>query len=99
MTKRNICITAADGQTGHLIAELLLTDDHFKKHFDSVTCLALDPSKCKDLEKFGAHVVAHEPGRVSKMANVLKEMGVDGIMVIPPTHTEKVCLPLSEPRC
>ncbi|KAA6414447.1 MAG: hypothetical protein FRX48_01196 [Lasallia pustulata] len=89
MTKRNICITAADGQTGHLIAELLLTDDHFKKHFDTVTCLALDPSKCKDLEKLGAHVVAHEPGRVSKMANVLKKMGVDAIMVIPPTHVDK----------
>lgn len=94
MAKRNICITAADGQTGHLIAELLLTDDHFKKHFDSIACLALDPSKCKDLEKLGAHVVAHEPGRVSKMANVLKKTGVDAIMVIPPTHVDKVSLPI-----
>lgn len=88
---RNICITAADGHTGHLIAELLLTDQNFKKMFNSVTALTLHPesSRAKELEKLGAKIVPHKPGKVDEMANTLKQTGADAICLIPPAHKDK----------
>lgn len=52
---RNICITAADGNTGFLIAELILTDNDFKKKVDSVSVLALHPEegRAKELADMG----------------------------------------------
>ena len=41
---RHLCITAADGQTGYLITELLLTDQTFSKKIKSVSCLTLNPN-------------------------------------------------------
>ncbi|KLU91838.1 hypothetical protein MAPG_10787 [Magnaporthiopsis poae ATCC 64411] len=35
-TGRNVCVTAADGQTGSLIAELILTNEDFASKVDSV---------------------------------------------------------------
>lgn len=88
---RNICITAADGQTGYLIGELLLTDENFSKKIDSVTGLSLHPTgaKSKALEKLGAKIVAHKPGRVRDMVKVLKDSECDTIALIPPTHKDK----------
>jgi nucleoside-diphosphate-sugar epimerase len=89
---RNIIITAADGQTGFLVAELLLTNNDFKSKVDSVTCLTLHPSsaKAKELTKLGAKVVPHHPGREREMVKVLKDSGCDTICLIPPTHKDKV---------
>lgn len=88
---RNVCITAADGQTGFLIAELLLTSDTYKSSVDSVTALTLHPSsaKAKELHKLGAKVVAHKPGRVKEVIQSLKETKCDTICLIPPTHVDK----------
>ncbi|KAJ3161781.1 hypothetical protein HDU86_006552 [Geranomyces michiganensis] len=53
----NIAITSADGQTGHLVAELLLSDTFASKLGGPLTCLTYDPSKVKDLEELGAVIV------------------------------------------
>jgi hypothetical protein len=88
---RNICITAVDGQTGYLIAELLLTDETFKKKIDSLTGLTLhqNSNKCKELTKLGAKIVPHKPGKEKEMAKALKDTGCDTICLIPPAHKEK----------
>ncbi|KAF2179523.1 NAD(P)-binding protein [Zopfia rhizophila CBS 207.26] len=88
---RNICITAADGQTGFLIAELILTDPNFSKKISSVAALTLHPTsaKSKELGQLGANVVPHKPGREREMVQTLKQIGCDTICLIPPTHKEK----------
>ncbi|PGH10063.1 hypothetical protein GX51_00330 [Blastomyces parvus] len=88
---RNICVTAVDGHTGHLITELLLTDANFKNQFDSVCGLSLQPdaSRCKELEKLGAKIIPHIPGNAQKLAKTLKETGADTICLIPPAHNDK----------
>lgn len=88
---RNICITAADGQTGFLIAELLLSNDQFRSKIDSVTGLVLDPTspKAKELESLGATVVPHKPGREREVVATLKKTGCDTICLIPPAHRDK----------
>ncbi|KFZ23218.1 hypothetical protein V502_02303 [Pseudogymnoascus sp. VKM F-4520 (FW-2644)] len=89
--ERNICITAIDGQTVFLIAELLLTNPDFKSKFSSITGLSLHPEspKCASLAKLGAEIIPHVPGRVREMVKVLKQSNVDTICLIPPTHQEK----------
>ncbi|CAI4214354.1 unnamed protein product [Parascedosporium putredinis] len=71
---RNVCVTAADGQTGHLIAELLLTQP-FSDKVDSVTALALDPEspRAKALAHLGATV----------------ESKCDTLCLVPPAHEDK----------
>lgn len=88
---RNIVITAADGNTGFCIAELLLTHHKFKSKVDSVVGLTLHPSaaKAKELTKLGAKVVPHKPGRMREMVKTLKETRADTICLIPPPHKEK----------
>jgi hypothetical protein len=88
---RNLCITAVDGQTGYLIAELLLTGGQFSNKIKSITGLSLDPQspKCKALAKLGVDIVHHVPGTEKKMVDILKKCGVDTICVIPPTHPDK----------
>src|SRR5688572_27069128 len=88
---RNICVTAVDGHTGHLIAELLLTDPNFKAQSDSVAGLSLHPhaQHCKELEKLGAKIIPHKPGRMKEMVNTLKQTGADTLCLIPPAHTDK----------
>jgi nucleoside-diphosphate-sugar epimerase len=89
---RNVCITAVDGQTGYLIAELLLTDGDFSKKTDSVVGLSLHPTsnKAKDLHKLGAKIVPHKPGKLREMVKSLKDTGCDTICLIPPAHKDKM---------
>lgn len=88
---RNICITAADGQTGFLIAELLLKEKRFRSKIDSLTGLVLDPSssKAQELESLGAVIVPHKFGRVRDVVATLKKTGCDTICLIPPAHRDK----------
>lgn len=88
---RNVCITAVDGQTGHLIAELLLTNEDFSSKVDSVVGLSLKPNdpKCRQLAKLGAKIVAHHPGKERDMVSALKGTGADAICIVPPAHKDK----------
>ncbi|KAK0672627.1 hypothetical protein QBC41DRAFT_243429 [Cercophora samala] len=89
---RNVCITAVDGQTGFLIAELLLKEERFKKHITSLTGLSLDPTsaKAKELESLGAVIVPHHPGKEAEMVKALKKIGCDTICLIPPAKENKL---------
>lgn len=88
---RNICISAIDGQTGFLIAELLLSNPAFSSKVDSICGLTLHPAsaKCKELQKLGVTIIPHKPGKVKEMAATLKQSGADALCVIPPSHKEK----------
>ncbi|KAF2256092.1 NAD(P)-binding protein [Trematosphaeria pertusa] len=88
---RNICITATDGHTGFLIAELILTDNNFKNKIDSLSVLSLHPTsaRAKELGQMGAKVIPHKPGREREMVKTLKDSGCDTICVIPPAHQDK----------
>jgi len=88
---RKVCISAIDGQTGFLIAELLLTDRAFSSKVNSVCGLTLHPTstKCKELQKLGATIIPHKPGKVKDMAAVLQEAGADTLCIIPPSHRDK----------
>jgi NmrA-like family len=89
---RNVCISAVDGQTGYLIAELLMTDQTFSGKVNSVCGLTLHPTsaKCKELQKLGVTIIPHKPGKVKDMAATLKESGADALCIIPPAHKDKV---------
>jgi hypothetical protein len=86
---RSICITAADGQTGHLITELLLSNQ-FRFKFTELFCLTLRPDKCKDLAKMGANIIAHKHSDPAGLVQSLKDSGADTIFIIPPAHTHKL---------
>ncbi|PMD25982.1 NAD(P)-binding protein [Hyaloscypha hepaticicola] len=89
---RNVCISAVDGQTGYLIAELLTTDQKFSSKVNSVCGLSLHPTsaKCKELQKLGVIIIPHKHGKVKGMAATLKESGADALCIIPPAHKDKV---------
>ncbi|KAF7717587.1 Uncharacterized protein PECH_007595 [Penicillium ucsense] len=88
---RNLCITAVDGHTGFTIAELILTNNDFKKEIGSVIGLTLHPHSefAKELAGLGAKIVPHKPGRVRDMAQTLKDSGADTLCLIPPAHEHK----------
>lgn len=88
---RKLCITAVDGHTGFLIAELLMTEQRFSKNIAEITGLALHPngSRCKELTSLGVKIVPHKPGRVRDMVKTLKDSGADTICLIPPAHKDK----------
>ncbi|OTB17203.1 hypothetical protein K445DRAFT_273333 [Daldinia sp. EC12] len=97
---RNVCITGAEGQTGHLIANLLLQPDKYPDigKVDSVVALTLHPRHhhVKELQSLGAKIVHHVPGREKVMVNTLKETGCDTICLVPPAHKDKhdICVEL-----
>jgi len=88
---RKVCITACDGQTGFLIAELLLNHPDFSGKVDSVVGLSLHPrsAKANELHELGAQIVPHHPGRERDMVKALKETGCDTICLIPPADKDK----------
>ncbi|KAL5618051.1 hypothetical protein FOVSG1_000273 [Fusarium oxysporum f. sp. vasinfectum] len=89
---RNICITAVDGNTGFLIAELILKHRDFSRKVDSVIGLTLHPDspKAKELQDLGAKIVVHKPGRLREMAKTLQDTGCDTICLVPPAHEHKL---------
>jgi len=91
MRQCKVCITACDGQTGFLITELLLTNPDFSGKVDSVVGLSLHPrsAKAAELQKLGAQIVPHHPGRERDMVKTLKDTGCDTICLIPPTDKDK----------
>ncbi|KAI0839044.1 NAD(P)-binding protein [Hypoxylon sp. FL0890] len=97
---RNVCITAVEGHTGHLIADLLLRHEEFPdiSKVDSIVGLTLHPRHhhAKELQSLGARIVHHVPGRERTMVNTLKDTGCDTICLVPPAHKDKfdICVEL-----
>ncbi|KAG1782332.1 hypothetical protein EV702DRAFT_375684 [Suillus placidus] len=88
---RSICITAADGQAGHLITELLLSNQ-FRPKFKELFCVTLHPERCQDLEEMGANIMPHTVSGHVGLAQDLRESGADTIFMIPPAHAHKLRL-------
>ncbi|KAL0933607.1 uncharacterized protein CTRU02_210406 [Colletotrichum truncatum] len=88
---RKLCITAVDGQTGFLIAELILKHREFSRKVDSVVGLALQPQsqRAQELRTLGAKIVPHVPGRERAMVKALKDTECDTICLVPPAHQDK----------
>jgi hypothetical protein len=88
---RKVCISAVEGNTGFLIAELLLANPDFKNKVDSVVGLTLHPTsaKAKEAAKLGVNVIPHKHGREREMVKTLKEAGCDTMCLIPPADKEK----------
>lgn len=88
---RNLAITAGDGQTGHLIAELILTNDDFSKKINSLTITSLDPDSelAKDLEKKGANLVETTAGDKEGIVKAFRAAKIDTICLIPPASSNK----------
>jgi len=91
---RNLCITAVDGHTGFTIAELIMTNNDFRKEIGSVTGLTLHPDSefAKELAGLGVEIVPHRPGRVRDIAKTLRDSGADTLCLIPPAHEAKLDL-------
>ncbi|KAH6913794.1 hypothetical protein BKA70DRAFT_644335 [Coprinopsis sp. MPI-PUGE-AT-0042] len=91
-SSRNIAITSTDGHTGHLIAELLLTDDQFRKKFTNLACITLNPTaeRNKALEKLGAVIVPHIPGDTKSLLKAMKASKIDTVCLIPPAVDNKL---------
>lgn len=91
MPDRKILITAADGQTGHLTADLLLTDDELKTKHSGLTLLCGDASKCEDLSDHGPSIVPvdYESDSVEDLAGKIKDSGANAIFLIPPASGKK----------
>lgn len=92
-SERNIAITSTDGHTGHLIAELLLTDTTFRQRFTNLACITLNPSaeRNKALEKLGAVIVPHIPGKDHlALLKAMKDSKIDTICLIPPAVEDKL---------
>ena len=92
MPGRKIIITAADGQTGHATADLLLTDDELKAKHSGVTLICGDPSKCVDLAEFGPKIVPvdYEADPVEDLVSTMQDSGADAIYLIPPASGKKL---------
>lgn len=94
---RNIAITAVDGHTGSLIAELILSDATFSRKVSSVTGLALDTDSqhCHDLRNLGVQIFSYNPGKGFKQAvKALKDAQIDAICLIPPAREDKLDISL-----
>jgi len=88
---RTLCITSADGQTGHLLSELLLTDAQFNSKIKKLYCVAFDPKKCDDLREMGAEIITHKQDH-KVFGQELKATGADTIFLVPPAHMHKLSL-------
>jgi hypothetical protein len=89
---RKLCITAVDGQTGYLIAKLLLTSGQFSNKIDTITGLSLDRQSPngKALSKLGVDIIHHVHGTEKKMVGILKtKSNADTICIASPTHLDK----------
>ncbi|RHZ43833.1 uncharacterized protein CDV56_101267 [Aspergillus thermomutatus] len=89
---RNVCITSVEGNTGFLIAELLLSDENFSKAIGTVHGLTLNPNsqRCKDLQTLGATIVPHQPGRLKNVAASIKDTNSDTLCLVPPASRDKI---------
>jgi hypothetical protein len=89
---RNVCITSVEGNTGFLIAELLLSDENFSKEIGAVHGLTLNPDaqRCKDLQSLGATIVPHRPGRLKNVAADIRDTKADTLCLVPPASRDKI---------
>ncbi|KAF8448253.1 hypothetical protein BDZ91DRAFT_702867 [Kalaharituber pfeilii] len=95
MSDRRILITSAEGQTGHLAAELLLTDEEFRSKYSGIVLVCANPAKCEDLKtSYGAtvEVVNYEKDSSDVLAKKMKDSGANAVYLIPPATSNKLSI-------
>lgn len=85
MNKPNICVTSADGYTGHHFIEFLLHNSEFKNNVNNIYGLAFDPKECKDCEQAGAKICQVDMGKLDECFK-----NCDSLFLIPPARTGKL---------
>ncbi|KAF8244922.1 NAD(P)-binding protein [Wilcoxina mikolae CBS 423.85] len=89
---RALIITCGEGQTGHLIADLLLTNEKFSSTIKSLhvaTCNT-EHEHIKSLSSGGASIIPVTPGDTEGLTKSLKDSGADTICIIPPSVKKKL---------
>jgi hypothetical protein len=90
---RNLVVTACEGQTGHLIVDLLLYGENFPKAIKSLHVMTCNPEHeyIKELDgKEKVSVIPCKLGETEAMAKALKDSGADTILLIPPSVDKKL---------
>lgn len=90
---RNLIITSGEGQTGHLIAELLLTNEKFSGTIQAVHIATTNPEHehIKELSSNSkAKIIPTKAGEKDAMVKAFKDSGADTILIIPPSVSDKV---------
>lgn len=87
-SSRKILVTAGEGQTGHLLIELLVTDDAHRNKFKSLTALVFSEQAKAALDEFeDVEVIVYDPGDPESLVEAMKS--VDTCMLIPPARKDK----------
>lgn len=86
----SIVLTSGEGQTGHLIAELLLTNPDFKKSVKTLTLLTsnTEHSHIKSLVSSGA--VAVKATTKEEITKAMEDAKPNAAMIIPPSSADKL---------
>jgi hypothetical protein len=84
-SNRNILITSAEGQTGRLILELLLTGEDYVGKSTSIIALVFSEEAKESLAEFeGVDVLVYDPKEEATLLEALEK--IDTCMLIPPAR-------------
>jgi uncharacterized protein YbjT (DUF2867 family) len=85
---RKILITAAEGQTGRCLIELLTTDENYAGKYSALSALVFSEDAKAALGEFeGVKVLVFDPKKEKLLVQAMEN--VDTCMLIPPAR--KVC--------
>ncbi|KZV81010.1 NAD(P)-binding protein [Exidia glandulosa HHB12029] len=95
LPERNILITAAEGQTGRLVLELLLTDETYASKFTSLTALVFSEDAKSTLDDFMQtediaglkEILVFDPEDEETLVEAMKN--IDTCLLIPPARKDK----------
>ncbi|KAJ7844704.1 NAD(P)-binding protein [Mycena leptocephala] len=85
---RKILITAAEGQTGRCLIELLTTDENYAGKYSALSALVFSEDAKAALEEFeGVKVLVFDPKKEKVLVQAMEN--VDTCMLIPPARKDK----------
>jgi uncharacterized protein YbjT (DUF2867 family) len=85
---RNILVTAAEGQTGHLLIDLLATDDTYRSKYAQLTALVFSEKATELLQEYeDVKVIVYDPNEKELLVNAMEQ--IDTCMLIPPARKDK----------
>ena len=88
---RNLIITTGEGQTGHLIVELLLSDPQFSDKLKALHVTTFNPEHPHITEMADrVSVIPAVPGKKDELVKSMKDANADTIMIIPPSVENKL---------
>lgn len=87
-SSRKILVTAAEGQTGRLLVELLL-DDTYRSKFHSLTALVFSEDAKASLSEFAddVQILVYDPSDEPALVSAMEQ--TDTCMLIPPARKDK----------